>query len=211
MMDKKNSILSKKDILDAAEKTLRRFGPNKTSVTDVAKELNISHGTIYRHFPNKAALKEAVTERWLEEEIIAPLKRFTHSEESASAHLLKEFIFALCSLKRSHAENDEEMFKMYAEVTVESTEIVENHVNCIIEMLSLIIEKGIHAKIIKDINHNNALSRSIFYATTRFHHPSHAYEWKSETIDEELDLVWALIKEGFVVSKAEHKKQAENK
>lgn len=59
-MDKKSGILSRKDILDAAEKTLRRYGPKKTSVTDVAKELNMSHGSIYRHFPNKSALKEAV-------------------------------------------------------------------------------------------------------------------------------------------------------
>lgn len=204
-MEKKTSILSKKDILDAAEKTLRRFGPNKTSVTDVAKELNISHGTIYRHFPNKAALKEAVTERWLEEEIIAPLKRLTQSEKTAPDHLLKAFIFELSSLKRSHAENDEEMFQMYAEVTVESTKIIENHINSIIEMLSFIIEKGIKANIIKKVNSSDDLSRSIFHATSRFHHPSHAYEWKSETIEEELDQVWELIKEGFVVSKMENK------
>lgn len=204
MMEKKTSILSKKDILDAAEKTLRRFGPDKTSVTDVAKELNISHGTIYRHFPNKAALKEAVTERWLEEEIIAPLKRLIHSAETAPDHLLKAFIFELSSLKRSHAENDEEMFQMYAEVTVESAEIIENHVNRIVELLSLIIEKGIVENVIKNVNNKDALSRSIFHATSRFHHPSHAYEWKSETIGEELDQVWELIKEGFVVSKTDN-------
>jgi AcrR family transcriptional regulator len=199
IMDKKNGILSRKDILDAAEKTLRRFGPKKTSVTDVAKELNMSHGSIYRHFPNKSALKEAVTERWLEEEIIAPLQQLARSKEVSPDHLLKQFLLRLISLKQNHAENDEEMFDMYAEVTGEASELITNHINCIIEMLNGIIDKGIKANVIKPVNDKDALSRSIFYATTRFHHPSHAYEWKSETIREEFDQVWELIREGFTV------------
>ena len=44
---------------------LRRFGPAKTTVVDVARALDVSHGSVYRHFPSKAALRDAVTERWL--------------------------------------------------------------------------------------------------------------------------------------------------
>lgn len=59
-----DSLLTKETILDATEDVLRRFGPEKTSVVDVARSLNVTHGTIYRHFPSKSALRLAVLKRW---------------------------------------------------------------------------------------------------------------------------------------------------
>lgn len=49
--------LSAERILDTAEEVLRRFGPAKASVLDVARALGVSHGSVYRHFPSKAALR----------------------------------------------------------------------------------------------------------------------------------------------------------
>jgi AcrR family transcriptional regulator len=60
-------------ILEAAEEALRRYGPTKANVVDVARALGVSHGSVYRHFPSKAALRDAVTERWLSE-ISQPLE-----------------------------------------------------------------------------------------------------------------------------------------
>ena len=74
--------LTKEAILDAAEQTLRRYGPDKTSVVDVAKALQVSHGSLYRHFPSKAALREAVTERW-SRRIADPLQKIADGTEAA--------------------------------------------------------------------------------------------------------------------------------
>jgi len=38
--------LTAEAILDAAEEALRRFGPAKTSVVDVARALDVSHGSV---------------------------------------------------------------------------------------------------------------------------------------------------------------------
>ena len=57
--------LTPERILEASEDVLRRFGPAKATVVDVARELGVSHGSVYRHFPSKAALRDAVAERWL--------------------------------------------------------------------------------------------------------------------------------------------------
>ena len=46
-----DEILTPERILDAAEEVLRRFGPTKTTVVDVARALGVSHGSVYRHFP----------------------------------------------------------------------------------------------------------------------------------------------------------------
>jgi AcrR family transcriptional regulator len=52
-------------ILAATEDVLRRYGPSKATVLDVARVLGVSHASVYRYFPSKAALRDAVTRRWL--------------------------------------------------------------------------------------------------------------------------------------------------
>ena len=51
--------------MEAAEDVLRRFGPSKATVVDVARALGVSHGSVYRHFASKAELRDAVTRVWL--------------------------------------------------------------------------------------------------------------------------------------------------
>lgn len=43
-------------ILDAAEECFARYGLNKTSMEDIAREAGMSRRSVYRHFPDKAAL-----------------------------------------------------------------------------------------------------------------------------------------------------------
>ena len=57
--------LTPERILEATEDVLRRYGPAKATVVDVARALGVSHGSVYRHFRTKSALREAVTARWL--------------------------------------------------------------------------------------------------------------------------------------------------
>src|ERR1700726_427879 len=58
-------VLTPERILDVTEDVLRRFGLAKATVVDVARALDVSHGSAYRHFPSKASLREAVAKRWL--------------------------------------------------------------------------------------------------------------------------------------------------
>ncbi len=61
-----DAVLAPERILQAAEDVLRRFGPEKATVVDVARALGVTHGSVYRHFASKAALRDAVVRRWLE-------------------------------------------------------------------------------------------------------------------------------------------------
>ncbi|MHA6532646.1 TetR/AcrR family transcriptional regulator [Paenibacillus sp. BAC0078] len=199
-MNKSSSFLSKTEIMDAAEQTLRRFGPDKTSVTDVAKLLGVSHGTLYRHFPSKAALREAVTERWLEEQIVAPLAELVDAPAGNALAQLKMYIARLIELKVHYAEQDREMFKMYADVTAEAAGLVEMHIQRIIDQMSILIDRGVQQKQIDPSAETGALARSIFYATARFHHPAHAYEWHSASIKQEFEQLWMLLERGLAVT-----------
>lgn len=199
-MNKAGSFLSKTEIMDAAEQTLRRFGPDKTSVTDVAKLLGVSHGTLYRHFPSKAALREAVTERWLEEQIVVPLDQIVNAPTENALAQLRIYIARLIELKRHYAEQDSEMFKMYADVTMEAAELIQLHIQRIIDQMSILIDRGVQQNRIAQSAETGVLARTIFHATSRFHHPAHAYEWQSASTRQEFDQLWLLLEQGLTAS-----------
>lgn len=50
-------------LLDAAEACLRQFGPQKTSMEDVARAAGMSRATVYRYFENRDALLLGVASR----------------------------------------------------------------------------------------------------------------------------------------------------
>src|SRR5437588_3389699 len=50
-------------ILDAAEQCLRHLGLRRLSMGDVASQAGLSRGSVYRYFPDRPALVDAVLER----------------------------------------------------------------------------------------------------------------------------------------------------
>ena len=54
-------------LLDAAETLLVREGPEALTTTRIAEEAGVSVGSLYRWFPDKAAIVDALTRRYLEE------------------------------------------------------------------------------------------------------------------------------------------------
>ena len=53
-----NVVLTPERILETTEEVLRRFGLAKATVVDVARALDVSHGSVYRHFPSEASLRD---------------------------------------------------------------------------------------------------------------------------------------------------------
>jgi len=198
---KKNiGTLTKDQILSATEITLRRFGVAKTSLTDIAKYLNVSHGTIYRHYKNKAELLEKVTEKWLDEKIIAPLTTIYKNESLNGSEALNVYIKKLINLKRSYAQHDKELFDMYTKVTKESSHLIDLHVNRMTSQMSEIVKRSD-----LKVSDPDQLAKSIFYATVRFHHPAHAYEWDDPSIDQEFLELWIILEKGFLTNKSRRK------
>lgn len=54
-------------IMDTAEALFRRMGFAKTAVADIASELRMSPANVYRFFPSKNAIVEAICQRCLSE------------------------------------------------------------------------------------------------------------------------------------------------
>src|SRR3954469_21303054 len=54
-------------IVETADALFRRMGFAKTAVADIAAELRMSPGNIYRFFPSKTAIVQAICQRCLSE------------------------------------------------------------------------------------------------------------------------------------------------
>ncbi|MEZ5833180.1 MAG: TetR family transcriptional regulator [Dongiaceae bacterium] len=186
-----DGVLTPERILEAAEDVLRRFGPSKTTVVDVARALGVSHGSVYRHFPSKAALRDAVTERWLRR-ISDPLEVVVRGKQ-APPERLRAWLDALMAAKRRRCLDEAELFATYVGLTADARDVVKAHVDTLVDQIARIIADGMKsgAFSVKDAR---VAARSVFDATARFHNPAHAGEWSDPGIDAAFEGVWSLLR-----------------
>jgi AcrR family transcriptional regulator len=189
-----DAVLTRERILVAAEDVLRRHGPAKANVVDIARALGVSHGSVYRHFPSKAALRDAVTERWLAR-IAEPLEAVA-AEGGPATERLTRWLDLLAGSKRRWALEEPELFATYVGLTAESREVVRAHVEHLTGQISRIIADGV-AQGEFDAADPAAAGRAVFNATARFHHPVHAGEWLDPSLDTAYEGVRSLVVAGL--------------
>jgi AcrR family transcriptional regulator len=191
--------LTAERILEAAEEVLRRYGPAKANVVDVARALGVSHGSVYRHFPSKAALRDAVTERWLSE-ISEPLQAVAVGKGTAPDRL-RRWLDLLVRSKRRKALDDPELFATYIELAAEAREVVGAHVETLVAQLARIVADGVERGEFEATD-PTATGRAVFDATARFHNPAHAPEWSNPGIDAAYAGVRALALNGLAPTRS---------
>lgn len=193
-----DEVLTPERILEAAEEVLRRFGPSKTTVVDVARALKVSHGSVYRHFPSKAALRDAVAHRWLAR-VVIPLEAIV-SDPGPAPERLRRWFDTLIALKRTKVTQDPELFATYLALAQDVREVTREHVDTLAAHLSKIIADGVaRGEMVTD--DAATAGRAALDATSRFHHPAHAMEWSEPGIDEKFEAVWRLLSDGLGIKR----------
>ncbi|MGG6310308.1 TetR family transcriptional regulator [Paenibacillus macerans] len=187
-------ILSKELILDTAEAVLRKFGPAKTNMSDIARALGVTHAALYRLYDNKAALKEAVVERWLERSL-PPLQAVVEEAAPAGERLYR-WLDTLRKFKRNRASQDPELFEMYSALVKEAPGAIQVHRDHLLDQLAAMIEDGMKEGMIA-VQDARTAAVAVFIATTSFHHVAHAAEWELSDWDNRFETVWHLISVGL--------------
>ncbi|WP_328317391.1 TetR/AcrR family transcriptional regulator [Streptomyces sp. NBC_00388] len=189
--------LTPERILEATEDVLRRYGPAKATVVDVARALGVSHGSVYRHFRTKAALREAVTERWLHrsEDMLAA---YADDRTGSATARLESWLERLFAAKRHKAGGDPELFATFGVLTEEHSGVVGRHIGTLVGQLARIIEDGsAQGEFAAAEADFTAAARAVFDATVRFHDPVYAAEWVLPGIEAEFTAVRNLLLSGL--------------
>ena len=186
--------LTRDRILAAAEDVIRRFGPSKATVVDVARALGVSHTAVYKHVASKAELRDLVVGRWVEA-TMPPLRAIV-AERGPAPQRLRKLIDALIAVKRRRATDDPELFTAYRTLAVDAKSVVAAHIDEMIGLVATIIASGVEEGTFRTVD-PMAMGRAVLVATSKFHHPAHAAEWGDPAIDAAYDDVWQLLMDGL--------------
>ena len=195
-MARAEAPLTRDRILATAEDVIRRFGPGKATVADVARALGVSHAAVYRHVATKAELRDLVVGRWAETTM--PPLRLIAAEPGPAPRRLRQLFDALIAIKRRRAAGDPELFAAYQTLAADAQPVASAHLEELVELAATIIRAGVKEGTFRPVDPVTA-GRAVLIATSRFHHPAHANEWSDPEIDVAYDDVWRLLMEGLAV------------
>jgi AcrR family transcriptional regulator len=190
--------LTRDRILAAAEEVIRRFGPAKATVVDLARALGVSHAAVYRHVATKAELRDLVVCRWVEATM--PRLRAIADESGPAPKRLRRLIDTLIAVKRHRAADDPELFAAYRTLAADAKSVVAAHVHELVKLAARIIRSGMEEGTFRTVD-PVAAARAVLLATSRFHHPAHAAEWTDPDIDAAYDDVWKMLMDGLCVAR----------
>jgi AcrR family transcriptional regulator len=181
-------------ILATAEDVIRRFGPAKATVVDVARALGVSHTAVHKHVGSKAELRDMVLGRWLEATM--PPLRAVVAERGPAPKRLRKLIDALIAVKRRRASEDSELFTAYRTLAADAKSVITAHIDEMIRLVAKIIAAGVEEGTFRTVD-PAATGRAVLVATSKFHHPAHAAEWGDSAIDAAYEDVWQLLMDGL--------------
>jgi AcrR family transcriptional regulator len=187
-------VLTPERILEVTEDVLRRYGLAKATVVDVARALDVSHGSVYRHFPSKASLREAVAKRWLDR-VNAPLQKIAEGSGPAPARL-ERWLRTMFAIKHKKVSEDPEMFETYLTLAQEACKVVKAHKDGLVDQIAHILADGVKQGVFQ-VADAKVAARAIFDASSRFHHPAHAEEWSDPQLAARVDALLALLLRGL--------------
>lgn len=155
-------------ILEAARALMRDAGADHVAVTAIARRLGMSHSNVYRFFPNKAALLDAVMTAWLRE--IEDTLAATVEAMPAPVDRLAAYVLTLQDEMRRRARADPADFAAYAALSERAAGAMTAHATRCRAILEAILRDGI-AREAFAIANVTAAARAIDNATLSLRHP----------------------------------------
>jgi len=181
--------------LDAAEGAIRRYGIDKSRLVDVARRLGVSHSALYKLFPDKDALMDAVSDRWLKD-VETELEAIANRKAPA-AKRLREWFARLHLLKREKVEGDPELYAAFDVAATRARPFIERHLQVMREQLERMLAQGMATGEFRR-GDPKATAQALFAGTAAFHHPRFVLEHIAQDRVPQLRKVLGLLLAGLV-------------
>lgn len=155
-------------LLGIATEHLARLGPKRVTVVAVAAEAGMTHANVYRYFPSKDALLDAVAGRWLRD-VETRLAGIADAPDPADDKI-ERLLVALAALQRDALTNEPNLFAVHLDATVAARPIARRHRVRLRSLVERVVEEGITSGIFSARDRERAIAY-IFDASYRFTHP----------------------------------------
>lgn len=182
-------------ILDAASKRFLHYGYQKTTMNEIARDLSMSTGNLYRFYPSKLDIAEALALKSENVEFYA-LENIVH-QEIAPIEKLRRFAFRIFKDTYDHIAESKKIYEIAQVIINERPEYANRRLERERKLLIQIFEQGQNDKSVA-INGNLGETALAFQcATMRFRYGCLPQNADFEAIAHELDLVLDLIISGI--------------
>lgn len=183
------------NILEAARKRFLHYGYAKTTMAEIASDCSMSPGNLYRYFPGKLDIAEAIcTEAG--EYAVARLREVMRRPSRTARERLRDFLFADMKLTYDQLEYDKQVFEMARVVASERPQFANRILALNRALLSEILAAGNASSefFIEDVIFTAEMLQS---ATMKFRYPQLHSKLPYEKLERELDGVVNLLLNGL--------------
>lgn len=184
----------KEKALQIAEEKIRLYSFEKFRLTDIAKELKISQAALYNHFPDKAALLDVISERWLAR-MDETLEQIT-KKELPPRQLIVEWFLKYHELKKEKVLKDPELYKSFNMAAEMLKPFIIRHLDNLNRQLLTLVRKSIATNEICAESPENVV-RLLLESTVSFHHPRMVLDHKDENREGLLKQLVQVMLEGL--------------
>jgi AcrR family transcriptional regulator len=127
-------------LLAIAADQLKRLGPKQVTVVAIADAAGMTHANVYRYFPSKAALIDAVADQWLKalETRIADIADAPDPADDKMERLLQ----AWSQTHRDLLAENSHLFDVYCTAVETSRALVRKHRTRMRQLIERVIDEG---------------------------------------------------------------------
>jgi AcrR family transcriptional regulator len=130
-------------ILEVGEGLFRRIGYAKTTVADIAGELEMSPANVYRFFASKAAINEAIALRMLDE--MHDMLRRVAAEPASAAERMARLAMAIHRFNKANFTEEKRIHDMVETAMRENWGIVRAHLETVTAIFAGVVRDGMVA------------------------------------------------------------------
>ena len=155
--------------IEATLAKMRAVGFEKVRLTEIAKELGVSHAALYSHFKDKSDLLDAVSEKWLLE-LDEKLESICRSKRKDSCERIHAWATTVHRAKVEKVRCDPELYRAFDMAAEQIKPFVKRHVENLHRQLLGLVKEAAAKKGLQDAD-PAAMTQIICAAMVAFHHP----------------------------------------
>lgn len=134
---------TKARIVATAEEHFRRVGYAKTAVADIAAALGMSPANVYRFFPSKSAINDAICQRLMAQ--CHALAETIVCGEGSATERLRRLVLAVHRNNKANLTNEHRLHDMVEAAMAENWPAIEAHICHMESVFAGLIREGIAA------------------------------------------------------------------